>query len=109
MDEAFVIACQGDNVHIGMIRDQLVRSRCEMMIRDMMCVATIFTFTWVHVNRHIGQRGHLVEKVMPNLFSNAMTIASRHLTIHRDMQLGALTMTHPADGNIVDLHNIFYL
>jgi hypothetical protein len=45
---------------------------------------------------------------MTNILSDSMTLAGRHLAIHYDMKFRALAMSHPADGNVVDFHNILH-
>jgi hypothetical protein len=75
-----------------------------MVPSEMSSVAAL-AFARVNVDGHIRKRRHRVEKIVPNLFGNAMTFAGGHLTIHGDVQLGALTMSHPANGNLIDFHH----
>jgi hypothetical protein len=62
-------------------------------------------FARVNMDGHIGKRRHGVEKIVSDLFGNAVTFAGRHLTVNRDVQLGPLTMANPANGNLIDCHN----
>jgi len=42
---------------------------------------------------------------MPDRLCDLVTLTGGHLTIHDDVKLSALTMPHPADRNVVDLHH----
>lgn len=72
------------------------------------CLTTEFTFAGIHVDGHIGQRGHGMNQLMPDRFGDAMAVASGHLTIHCDVKLGALAMTDPTHGDVVYFHHICY-
>ena len=62
-------------------------------------------FARVDMDGYIGKRGHGMEKIMPDRFCDAMAFAGGHLTIDRNMQLGALAMSHPADRRAVDIYH----
>src|SRR5687768_4791996 len=74
-----------------------------MMSREM-GIAAALAFAWVNMDGHIRKRGHGVEKIVPDILGNTMTLAGRHLTVNRNVQLGALAMAYPANRNVIDFH-----
>jgi hypothetical protein len=71
-----------------------------------MGIAAALAFARVNMDGHIRKRGHGVEKIVPNLFGNTMTLAGGHLTVNCNVQLGALAMAYPANRNVIDFHYI---
>jgi hypothetical protein len=78
-----------------------------MVPGEMSSVAAL-TLARVHVNGHIREGGHGVEKIVADLFCNAVTFAGGHLTVNSNVQLGPLTMTHPANSNLINFHNTMH-
>ena len=77
------------------------------MMRGGMRVAAALAFARVHMDGRIHQRRHGVEQFVADVFGDPMAFAGRHLAIHDDVELSPLTMSHPANGYIMDVHDFF--
>ena len=60
------------------------------------------------MDRNVCQCRQSVEQLMPCIFCNRVTLTGWHLTINRDVKFCALTVPHPADGYIVDVHDVLH-
>ena len=76
-----------------------------MMLGVVMVVGVLLTLARVDVHGHIHQGRQFMEQGMPNFLGDVMAFVRGQFAIHGDVQLGALPVSHPADGSIVNRKN----